>query len=355
MCARGLVLTLALVCAGQPAWAAEPAAAPGPGLAAAPDPDGDDLGREVTENLSGLGPMSLGKTNAGALLNAVQMPTGEHWEVVVPQAAYGTQETIDQLIVAIKLVNRQFADTHRLAIGNISRELGGPLRPHRSHQSGRDVDTGYYYVPEKAEWYRPATRGTLDRARSWAFIRALVTETDVEMIFIDRAVQKLIKEHALSVGEDPEWLDTIFQYGSKHPEPIVRHAWGHRSHIHIRFYSPLAQKLGARAFRHLVAAKVITPQFRIRAYLVSPKDTAATIAHRAGTTESVLSRANGGRALRAGQVIAVPVRGQVARVDEPQIPPRRLPPSAEVVATVAGDGAGERVSTAASPSLGIDP
>jgi penicillin-insensitive murein endopeptidase len=351
------------LCAAAPA-AAEPTVSPATATAlvvslasapAAPAPAEEDLGRAVKENLAALGPMSLGKPNAGALLNAVQMPPGEHWDVVIPPVAYGTAETIAQLARAIEVVNRQFPGSHRLSIGHISREHGGPLRPHRSHQSGRDVDTGYYYVPEKAEWYRPATRGTLDRARTWAFIRALVTETDVEMIFIERGVQKLIKEHALSIGEDPDWLDSIFQYRSSYPEPIVRHAWGHRTHLHIRFFSPEAQRLGARAYPYLVGANVITPQFRIRAYLVAPDDTPASIARRAGTTESVLSRANGGRELRPGQVIAVPVRGQVARVDEPWIPPRRLPPAALRVAGARREQGGVTAATAAGPSLGVDP
>ena len=89
--------------------------------------------------------------------------------------------------------------------------------------------------------------GTLDAARSWSLVKALITETDVEYIFINRSVQKLLKRHALAAGEDPAWLDTVFQVGSRHPSPIVRHAWGHDTHMHVRFYNPKAQAMGCKA------------------------------------------------------------------------------------------------------------
>src|SRR5437764_593142 len=85
-------------------------------------------------------------------------------------------------------------------------------RCHASHQSGRDADLGYYYKPGYQAWYQPASVYTMDRARSWAFVRALVTETDVEAIFIDMRVQRLLYEYALSAGEDRAWLDGLFGF-----------------------------------------------------------------------------------------------------------------------------------------------
>src|SRR5882724_1478823 len=41
-----------------------------------------------------LGSMSIGFTNAGALYNGVQMPPGEAWELVDPDHAWGTRETV---------------------------------------------------------------------------------------------------------------------------------------------------------------------------------------------------------------------------------------------------------------------
>ncbi len=280
----------------------------------------------VATDLTALGSLSLGKPNAGALINAVQMPEGDRWEIVSPLRAWGTQETIDALITAIDAVHERFPGAHKLSIGHLSRESGGRLYPHRSHQSGRDVDIGYYYVPEKAEWYRPATPQTLDLDRSWALVRSFVVDTDVEMIFIDRSVQKLLKEHALALGEDPGWLDSVFQYKSRHPEPIVRHTWGHKTHIHVRFFNPRAQRLGVRAFGALVSRKVIKPQRYLVPYKARGGDTLAGLAQKGGSSLATIQKVNGIETLSPGQTVFVPMRGHVAEVPDFELPQRRLPP-----------------------------
>ncbi|MBW2527545.1 MAG: penicillin-insensitive murein endopeptidase [Deltaproteobacteria bacterium] len=292
------------------------------------DLDDAELQRRIRDDLASLGPMSLGRPNAGALINGALMPEGDHWEIVSPHTAWGTQETIDSLIRAIELVNEQFPNTHKLFVGDISRELGGPLRPHRSHHAGRDVDVSYYYRPDRAAWYQRAGQRTLDLDRTWALVRALITETDVEMMFIDRRVQKLLKEHALSLGEDRSWLDAVFQYGSRRGPKIIRHTWGHATHIHIRFYSPEAQKLGQRSFEQLAELGLITPRHHTVRYQARGGDTVQSVAHRAGTSVGVLRQMNGLRRgnLVAGRTYLVPLRGRVARVRDAVIPPRLLPP-----------------------------
>ncbi len=288
-----------------------------------------ELAELIDSDLGALGSLSMGRPNAGALINGVPFPEGERWEVLDSTRAFATQETIDYLIAAIDEVNRQFPGAHKLVVGHLSRQHGGPIRPHRSHQSGRDIDTGYYYVPEKAEWYRPATAGTLDLNRTWAFIRALLTQTDVEMILVDIRVQKLIKEHALAVGEDPEWLNGIFQYRNRGGSPIIKHAYGHRTHIHIRFFNPKAQRLGQRVYDALAARKLIRPKHFTVAYRARPGDSVAELAAKAGTSAAAIQRLNAIGAdghFEAGKTYYVPVRGQVAKVLEVVVPERRLPP-----------------------------
>lgn len=291
----------------------------------------DELAKRIDRDIESLGSMSLGRPNAGALVNGVQLPEGDHWEVVVPHSAWATEETIDYLITAIEHVNAGFPDSHKAYVGDMSRELGGPLRPHRSHQSGRDVDVGYYYLPDKAAWYQRASARTLDIERTWAFVRALLTETDVEMMFIDLRVQQLLKEHALAEGEDPDWLDEVFQYRSKRlaRTHLIRHTWGHASHIHVRFYNPHAQELGRRCYAQLVDRGLITPRHRYVRYHARAGDSLATVASRAGTSVTALRQMNGLRSggLVAGRNYLVPLRGRVALVREVLIPPRLLPPT----------------------------
>jgi len=296
--------------------------------AAAPLSDAQ-LAELIDSDLSSLGPMSIGQPSAGALVNGLRMPTGEHWQLVDPGATWATQETIDYLITAIEAVHARFPDTQKLRIGHISAKKGGHLKPHKSHQSGRDVDTSYYYKKNRRfRWYRRANAGNLDRARTWAFVRALITDTDVEMILINSSVQKLLKEHALSIGEDPKWLDSVFQVGSRGHYPLIRHVRGHDTHIHIRYFNPVAQELGRRAYVTLVKRKIITPRHNLKRYKVRKGDLLGRLATRFGTTVRAIQQANGLRSthIRAGKVYLIPRPGQVRAPAVVAVPGRRLPP-----------------------------
>ncbi len=202
--------------------------------------------------------LSVGEPFGGALVEGVRMPEGEHWTLVDPERAWATQETVSFLVRAITLVEQRCPPTHKLFIGHLSRQDGGPLWPHKSHQSGRDVDLSFYYQPSALiGWYQRANRHTLDAPRTWTLLRALITETPVEYLFIDRSVQRLLLDHARASGEDPEWLKTVFQVGSAHPEPLIRHAFGHATHMHVRFFNPEAQARGARAHASLLERGVV--------------------------------------------------------------------------------------------------
>ncbi len=219
-----------------------------------------DLSREalaslLSGDLSAYGAMSVGRPNRGALYNGVRMPEGPLWEVVDPRHSFGTEETIESLAGAIHAVHAEFPDTPRIYVGQISAEHGGYLRPHRSHQSGRDVDLGYYYRGGP-RWYARANEKTLDAARTWALVKALALDPNVEALFIDRSVQALLRKHAESRAEDPAFLDTLFQ-SPKRRDTLIRHEWGHLTHVHARFKCPEAQEAGSRAHRGLLALSKI--------------------------------------------------------------------------------------------------
>ena len=191
-----------------------------------------------------LGPASIGAPNHGWLRNGVTMPPSPLWEVQRPDRAWGTPATVQCLQRAVTTVQERYPESPRLVIGDLSLPKGGYLFPHRSHQSGRDADIGYYYVGGRG-WYEKATHRNLDRPRTWALVRALVTDCDLEYLFIDAAVQAMLREYALAVGEDEAWLDDLFA-GVRHRPAIIRHAWGHRTHLHVRVYDEDAERIGAR-------------------------------------------------------------------------------------------------------------
>lgn len=222
----------------------------------------------IRQGSAELGSVSVGQPNRGRLLNGVQMPEGPLWRIEEPQNAWGTQETVESIQRAIARVEEDHPGSPPLHIGHLSRRTGGWLRPHRSHQSGRDVDLGYYYL-EGPRWYAPATAENLDRARTWSLLMGLLTQGNVEYVFMTRNVQELLLEHARTQGVDEEWLAELFdavpraraprggkQSGarpnaSQRPEPLIRHRSGHHTHLHVRFYSDTACATGRRTF-HLL-------------------------------------------------------------------------------------------------------
>lgn len=202
--------------------------------------------------------MSVGRPNRGALFNGVVMPEGPFWEVVDAKHAFATEETIASLTRAIETVNAQYPGSPKLYVGQISAEHGGYLRPHRSHQNGRDVDLGYYYQGGP-HWYTRANAKTLDLTRTWALVKALALDPNIETMFIDRSVQHLLRDHALLRHEDAAWLDRLFE--SPHGrDTLIRHAWGHLTHVHVRFRCPRAQQAGITAHESLVALHKIPPR-----------------------------------------------------------------------------------------------
>ena len=252
----------------------------------------DELEKMLLDDPSSVGPMSIGNTNGGMLINAVQMPTGDNWELIDPAHAWGTQETIDALIRCIDKVKTQFPDAPKMQIGHISARRGGHLSPHRSHQAGRDVDVSYYYTNTK-RWFARAHAKNLDRAKTWAFVRALITETDVEMILIDGGLQRLLREHALQIGEDSEWIDDIFRGVAGKRPALIRHARGHATHIHIRFYSPIARETARRAHPLLIEHGKVKPPVVYVSHRARKGDTLGRLANRYGTTVEAIKRANG--------------------------------------------------------------
>jgi penicillin-insensitive murein endopeptidase len=282
---------------------------------------------ELIKNPEALGSMSIGYTNAGALYNGVKMPENSTWELVDPDHAWGTHETVDYLTHCLGKVGEQFPGTPMMYIGHISGRRGGHLSPHISHQAGRDVDISYYYLAGQERWYAVARAANLDRERTWAFIKALVTDTDVELILMDRSVQRLVREYALGRAEDRAWVDQIFD-GTDTLPPIIRHAKGHATHIHVRFYNPLAQETGRRTYDLLLKRHIIEPPSYYVRHKVKEGETLLGLAKRYRVPPKAIQQANGMKSdlIRASQDYKIPQRGGVKPGPRPTIPARRVPP-----------------------------
>ncbi len=300
--------------------------------------------RDETE----LGPASLGRTNRGALFGAVQMKSEPGWRVVNPRETWGTQETIDYLSHTIRRVREMYPDTPDINIGDISRANGGHIAPHLSHQSGRDVDLGFYYLDGSA-WYSKANAKNLDVPRTWALLKVTITETDVEAIFLDRKIQATLRSYATELGESEEWLDQVFGGPTTNLRPLVLHEEGHQTHLHIRYYNPIAQETGRRVYKALLKHNKIKPPTYFKKYKVKRGDSLNRIAKKFKTDVKTLRKANKLRSNRiyAGRTYKIPRKGGVVQPGKLVLPERRLPahvakaPATAVVSEAANEPASE--------------
>ena len=292
----------------------------------------EDLAKRWKDEIASLGSMAVGFANSGRLVNAKRFPQGPDRSVVSPEVAWATEETVNYLADAIREVRAKFPNAPPLRVNGISNKDGGYLRPHKSHQNGRDVDVGFYYPTVDPIRERERER-YINVPLNWAFLRALVTKTDVQLVLVDRRVRKVIYDYALAAGEDKAWLDSLFNDG---PTGIIRHARRHRDHFHIRFHNPRAQELGRRV-QPLLA---LQPEHNVMTHRIRNGDTLGGIALRYGSSVAMIKKANRMRNnfLRAGQRLAVPLRGPCTHCPVPPpflLPPRRLPPEAVAPALVA--------------------
>lgn len=285
-----------------------------------------EIERLVRSDLASLGSMSFGNAIRGGLLNAVRLPEDPRWVKVDPAHVWGTTETVQYLTTAIGAVYAEFPDSHPLFIGDISRQRGGYLSPHISHQSGKDVDIGYFYS-QNPSWYTRVTPYNFDRARSWALVRSLIARTDVQFIFIDRRVQRLLRSYAESIGEDQGWLKSIFNGNLGEPS-IIRHEPGHDTHLHVRFYNPIAEETARRCYSALLAQRKLLPmRYNIR-HKVRRGETLIGLAKRYRTTPRAIMRANAltKSVIFANKTYFIPQNGPAGPAPPTTVPARRIPP-----------------------------
>ncbi|GMT96648.1 hypothetical protein KH5H1_07670 [Corallococcus caeni] len=280
---------------------------------------------------STLGSMSIGFVESGRQLNSVRVPDDKDWLVVSPEIAYGTQETVDYVVAAIRAVRTQYPNVPPLRVNRLSTKDGGYLRPHKSHQNGRDVDFGFYYPTAEPVRERERER-YIDVAMNWALVRSLVVNTDVQMILVDKRVQKVLYDYALSIGEDKAWLDSLFNAGFN---SLIKHARRHRDHFHVRFFNGRAQELG----RRVAPLLALQPDQNLMMYKVRNGDTLGGIAMRHNSSVVAIKKANRMRNtfLSIGRRLVIPLKGPCTHCPIPppvQLPPRRMPPQTQAPALV---------------------
>ena len=189
-------------------------------------------------------PYSSGKSNHGRIRNARLMPEGAGYYLRnIRTHEWGTDTTIQSLMTAFQLYAEKYPEGPAINLGDISKRRGGKVSPHKSHQSGRDVDVGFVHTPvavsQAKQHFIRADAENFDAEKTWFFIKTLLQTGNVQQVFIDTSVQKLLWNVAKE-ELSPEQRDIIFSWPhrSTSSSAIFQYWPGHRNHFHVRFKCP---------------------------------------------------------------------------------------------------------------------
>jgi LysM repeat protein len=181
---------------------------------------------------------SSGSASGGRLVNGVMLTSGPGFRVRNGARAFGTHEAVTLIQQCISENSHSHRKAGKLMIGDVSHKGGGHMRPHVSHQSGRDADISYYIKgADTSGRFKAASPKTLNLRATWDLLHRFMETDRVEYIFVDYSLQRALYRHARKRGFKKSYLDKVFQYPRSRGKSVgtIRYSRGHDDHFHIRF------------------------------------------------------------------------------------------------------------------------
>lgn len=182
------------------------------------------------------GGYSIGSPNEGQLVNGARIPESDDYELRFPNSAWGTSHAVEQVVAAMRNFRARSGFEGTIRLGTMSRQRGGDVGGHKSHQSGRDIDIRLPVREGVPEGLRPKAR-TIDWEATWHLVNAFIDTGEVAVIFLEYKRQKHLFRKAEEMGIDADEIDRVLQWpiGRAASRGVVRHSPGHDAHIHVRF------------------------------------------------------------------------------------------------------------------------
>ena len=181
------------------------------------------------------GARSVGRPNRGRLEHGAQLPPAPWYTIREPRIAYGSSHTLRVLMQTLAAFRHRTGYEGTILIGSISRPWGRRFPPHKSHQSGRDVDIRLPLLPGVPQKAKPHP-DEIDWSATWELLRSFAASAEVEVIFLDIHLQRRVFQAARWEGATPEAIRPILQWPPSEGSgrALVRHEPGHDGHIHAR-------------------------------------------------------------------------------------------------------------------------
>ena len=190
--------------------------------------------------------LARGRPGAGHLEHALRLPPSPDYVVRCPAHAHASSSTAHELMQALASFRNHSGYRGELVVGDLSQAGGGRYGPHRSHQSGRDVDL---WLPISGGTYRrgcvrcgtdlcrPDARD-VDWRATWQLIQALAARGTAQDIFLAWELHPQLRRAAHELGAPTLELDRTIQHPVRGRATLVKHAAGHTHHLHVRFRCP---------------------------------------------------------------------------------------------------------------------
>jgi hypothetical protein len=190
--------------------------------------------------------LARGRPDAGHLEHALRLPPSPDYLIRCPAHAHASSTTAHELMQALSGFRNHTGYRGELVVGDLSQAGGGHYGPHRSHQSGRDVDL---WLPISGGQYRRGCvrcgtdlcrpdASEVDWRATWQLVQALAARGTTQDIFLAWELQPKLRQAAQALGVPEPELEQSIQHPVHGRATLVKHAAGHTHHLHVRFRCP---------------------------------------------------------------------------------------------------------------------
>jgi penicillin-insensitive murein endopeptidase len=198
--------------------------------------------------------LSVGQPNNGWQLRAKKLNASENLCIQAKSVpySYGHPALVLMLYRTAKQMSRQLPGS-MLLVGDLSREYGGPLAGHRSHQSGRDADVGFFVTdsqgrPQNSRQLRAfdaqgrARDGSglrFDDYKNWLLVQLWLKDSraELEYVFVASHLRRRLLDFARARPAFRQYVEDAAQFLRQPSNGLP-----HDDHFHIRIACPEKQR-----------------------------------------------------------------------------------------------------------------
>ena len=190
---------------------------------------------------------SIGKPNRGSLKNGIHLdPDGDGLGKGFAVSRHrpdlwGTPELVKLIKTCGRTYRKYFSRKYApIPIGDLSSRMGGPLKSHKSHQSGRDVDVGFMRKkPLRKGTFANTSPRKMDMYAQWVVLKCFLDDSQTQMVFIERSRVRAIKRYIKRIYKTRKSkLKKYLSYFPGGKRKTIYPDRVHKSHMHVRILCP---------------------------------------------------------------------------------------------------------------------